>query len=75
MGGRPRDDEVKEEPDEEEAAMLDEDAARGVQSHRRRLSAGWDVVEEAIMTLATERGEAGGTARLTEPSRAESGQV
>lgn len=82
MGGRPRDDEVKEEPDEDEAAMLllvlkrkKQGSREAAQSHRRRLSAGWGVVGEAIMTLAAQGGEAGGTARLTEPSRAGSGQV
>lgn len=44
MGGRPRDEDVKDEPDEDEAAMLGEGSSRGLQSPEtaiRGLGRGW----------------------------------
>lgn len=66
MGGRPRDEDVKDEPDEDEAAMLRRGSSKGY-SHRRQQSAGLgEAGGEAIMALATQEGEeAGSPAGLT----------
>lgn len=61
MGGRPRDEDVKDEPDEDEAAMLGEGSSTGY-SHRRQQSAGLgEAGGEAIMALATQEGEEAGS--------------
>jgi hypothetical protein len=44
VGGRPRDEDVKDEPDEDEAAMLGEGSSKGLQSPEaaiRGLARGW----------------------------------
>jgi len=61
VGGRPRDEDVKEEPDEDEAAMLGRGSLKGY-SHRRQQSAGLgEAAGEAIMALATQDGEEAGS--------------
>lgn len=74
MGGRPRDDDVKDEPDEDEAAMLGEGSSRGY-SHRKQQSAGLgEAGGEAIMALATqEEKRLAARPGLRELSRAEDG--